>query len=117
MRAELLSRTFRQTNHKMKLTNAPSAALAVLSCLAYAKAAALPELDRRFTVGQGVKTSSGTVVGQQAAGSSGVSEYLGIPFAQPPIGNLRFAAPQPFTGTGTINATAFVRCRVSCCKH
>ena len=63
---------------------------------------------KAFSVGQGVRTSSGLVVGQPAASRPGVSEYLGIPFAKPPIGNLRFAAPQAYKGAGTVNATAFV---------
>jgi para-nitrobenzyl esterase len=41
-----------------------------------------------------VKTSLGTLegTGRQA---SGVREFKGVPFAQPPVGNLRWAAPQP----------------------
>ena len=71
--------------------------------------ATLPEIaNRPFTVGQGVQTSSGLVLGQPASSRNQVSQYLGIPFAQPPLGKLRFAAPQAFSGTGTINATAYV---------
>ncbi len=48
-----------------------------------------------------VKTASGSLegLGRQA---SGVREFKGIPFAQPPVGNLRWAEPQavaPWTGT------------------
>ena len=64
-----------------------------------------------FSVGQGVKTSSGMILGQPAFSRPEVSEYLGIPFAKPPVGNLRFAPPQAFTGTANINATAFVSVR------
>jgi hypothetical protein len=54
-----------------------------------------------WTVGQAVNTSSGTIVGHPATNRTSVSEYLGIPFAQPPVGNLRFAAPVPFQGNGS----------------
>ncbi|KAL5094597.1 hypothetical protein Trisim1_005330 [Trichoderma cf. simile WF8] len=40
-----------------------------------------------------VSTSNGPITGHQASNSACVIEYLGIPFAQPPVGNLRFAAP------------------------
>jgi Carboxylesterase family len=72
---------------------------------------ASPLVERTtFAVGQVVKTTSGTVVGHAAQSRNQVSEYLGIPFAQPPVGNLRFAAPQPFNGTtnSTIIASKFV---------
>ncbi|PQE14960.1 hypothetical protein CJF32_00002485 [Rutstroemia sp. NJR-2017a WRK4] len=52
-------------------------------------------------------TSSGLVAGHTAANRHSVTEYLGIPFAQPPIAHLRFAAPQPYIGTGFINGTDF----------
>ena len=77
--------------------------------LGCAYGATLPANAKRpFTVGQGVQTSSGLVLGQPASSRSQVSQYLGIPFAQPPLGKLRFAAPQAYSGTGTINATAYV---------
>lgn len=41
-----------------------------------------------------VQTSNGKIVGHLAPNVSNVVEYLGIPYAKPPIGELRFAAPQ-----------------------
>lgn len=61
-----------------------------------------------FTVGQIVETSSGPVVGHAATAHSEVSEYLGIPYAQPPVGHLRFAAPVRYAGSSMVNGSVFV---------
>ena len=61
-----------------------------------------------FQVGQEVWTTSGLVTGKAAPNRTEVSEYLGVPYGAPPVGQLRFAAPEPFVGHGKINATAFV---------
>jgi cholinesterase len=55
-----------------------------------------------------VNTSSGPVEGHIALNTTNVSEYLGIPFAKPPLGDLRFAPPEAYNGTSTINGTNFV---------
>jgi Carboxylesterase family len=56
-----------------------------------------------------VNTTSGPVSGHAASNSSAnVSEYLGIPYAQPPVGDLRFAPPVQYNGTSPINGTNFV---------
>jgi cholinesterase len=63
-----------------------------------------------WTIGQAVKTTSGSIVGQASSWKKDVSEYLGVPFAAPPVGPLRWAPPQKINGEGkTIQATKFVR--------
>ncbi|KAI1774826.1 putative carboxylesterase [Hypoxylon cercidicola] len=54
-----------------------------------------------------VTTTSGIIEGQIASDTDGVSEYLGIPYARPPVGKLRWAPPEPFNGSSVIKATAF----------
>ncbi|MFF1877603.1 carboxylesterase/lipase family protein [Leifsonia sp. NPDC058230] len=52
-----------------------------------------------------VTTTAGRVRGLQRDGSIA---FLGIPFAEPPVGELRFAAPVPHAPwTGTLDATAY----------
>jgi hypothetical protein len=43
-----------------------------------------------------VKTSNGLVVGHRASNRTHVFEYIGIPFAQPPVDSLRFAPPEKY---------------------
>jgi hypothetical protein len=61
-----------------------------------------------WKVGQAVDTTSGRIIGHAAPNATHVSEYLGIPYAEPPIGRLRFAAPKRFEGNGEIVASKFV---------
>lgn len=70
----------------------------------------IQQRQSNWTVGQTVETSSGRVSGQPAknASASEVSEYLGIPYGQAPIGDLRFAAPVRFEGGGALNGSIFV---------
>ena len=52
--------------------------------------------------GDPVATTSGKVAGTKL--SSGVKAYLGIPFAKPPTGELRWKPPQPISWDGVWNA-------------
>jgi hypothetical protein len=63
---------------------------------------------KKWTVGQPVRTTSGTIIGHAAPVTTNVSEYLGVPYAKPPVGRLRFARPHRFEGDGNINASSFV---------
>ncbi|KAF3761203.1 alpha/beta-hydrolase [Cryphonectria parasitica EP155] len=59
-------------------------------------------------VSQQVTTSYGTVEGATSDLESGVTVYKGIPFATPPVGDLRWTAPTPPANwTGVLNATSF----------
>lgn len=60
------------------------------------------------TAGVTVVTSSGKINGQPAKTQSLVSEYLGIPYAQPPVGELRFVAPVRFKSDQTLDAFVYV---------
>lgn len=44
-----------------------------------------------------VQTTSGRVHGKIDSANPDVRQFLGIPFAQPPVGDLRWVAPQPFS--------------------
>ncbi|KAL4894989.1 cholinesterase [Aspergillus ambiguus] len=58
--------------------------------------------------GAALDTTSGTVRGKASTLRPGVSEYLGIPYAKAPKGDLRFAAPQPADTSSTVlEATSY----------
>ncbi|KAK6510643.1 hypothetical protein TWF506_009746 [Arthrobotrys conoides] len=57
-----------------------------------------------------VQLTSGTVQGGFCSGSDSSTQFLGIPYATPPVGQLRWEAPLPFNTTfklvnGVFNAT------------
>ena len=53
-----------------------------------------------------VQTTSGSVHGKIDSANPNVRQFLGIPFAQPPLGDLRWAAPQPLSQPDAkVNAT------------
>ena len=84
---------------KVRIGNAGAAALLVLM-----GSAAWPQVTMKPIEGDPVKIDSGRVSGTYLA--SGVKAYLGIPFAAPPVRELRWRAPQPvkpWSGVYTAN--------------
>jgi carboxylesterase type B len=63
--------------------------------------------SQTWSIGKMVKTTSGSITGHAADWKPEVSEYLGIPYAEPPVGNLRFAAPKPLKSDKHITAAHF----------
>ena len=53
-----------------------------------------------------VRTAAGRLRGSREAG---VAVFRGIPFAEPPVGALRFAAPRPVRGWDGVRAAVVVR--------
>ncbi|KAK9788217.1 hypothetical protein AB5N19_02966 [Seiridium cardinale] len=63
--------------------------------------------DDLWIVGQTVKTTSGPATGHAAPNRTEVSEYLGIPYAKPPVDDLRWQPPVQYLGLAPIDATKF----------
>jgi hypothetical protein len=64
-----------------------------------------------WVIGQDVVTTSGRIKGSAASrvGYSEVSQYVGIPFAEPPLGALRWMPAKKYLSNATIDATKWVR--------
>jgi hypothetical protein len=58
----------------------------------------------------GIQTTSGKIVGMKSAKVATVSQFLGIPFAQPPTGSRRWLKPQDYNSTGEIKAVKQAAC-------
>ena len=55
------------------------------------------------------KTTHGLITGHSAPNVSDVVEFLGIPYAEPPVGALRFKPPQPHSRKHSFHAAIWVR--------
>lgn len=51
-----------------------------------------------------VQTSSGSIEGFFNSSAPDVRQFLGVPFAEPPVGDLRFARPQKVKTKGKVKA-------------
>jgi hypothetical protein len=50
-----------------------------------------------------VETSSGLLIGHPSSNRTQVTEFLGVRYAEAPVGELRFAAPKKYVApTGTV---------------
>jgi hypothetical protein len=96
-----------RTHITMRLLH-PYVWLPVLAFISAPCAASLDTGESSWSIGEEVKTSAGKITGHASKWQSQVSEYLGIPFAKPPTGTRRFAAPQPFVGNSSLVASNFV---------
>jgi para-nitrobenzyl esterase len=79
----------------MRALRVVGAAAVVMACTVTAACAGgIHQLDETRLSTKVVTTDSGPVTGMA---KSGIEEYLGIPFAAPPVGKLRWQPPQPVT--------------------
>ncbi|KAL9061542.1 MAG: hypothetical protein Q9162_000074 [Coniocarpon cinnabarinum] len=82
----------------MKMSCTRSFATTLVTSLAIQALAAPSKLSPRADDGLQVNTSSGLVNGVVNSTYPDVRQFLGIPFAKPPVDNLRFMPPQPLDG-------------------
>jgi hypothetical protein len=61
-----------------------------------------------------VETSNGPISGHAATNAPRVGEYLGVPYAQPPVGDLRFAPPVRHSGSAPQEAKNWVGIARAC---
>jgi Carboxylesterase family len=81
-------------------------ALSIILLVSYVNSlsASQPDTSRQPVVDLGYSKYQGIKL------ASDINQYLGMRYASPPIGNLRFRAPaEPLTTTGIQNATAVCR--------
>lgn len=61
-----------------------------------------------YSTAYGVATTNGIITGHAAPNLNNTVEFLGIPYAQPLIRDLRFAAPLPPVTNGSFIAAEWV---------
>ncbi|KAJ9165280.1 Carboxylic ester hydrolase [Coniochaeta hoffmannii] len=74
---------------------------ALLAVIAFKSSAEARSCNADLTV----QTTGGLVHGKVDSSTPSVRQFLGIPYAQPPVNDLRFAPPQPALPFGDLNAT------------
>ena len=75
----------------------------LLGLVHFKKTYSLPLADKA------VRTTNGLIIGHEAPNRSDVIEFLGIPYAQPPLDQLRFASPVKYgKSNGIYNASKWV---------
>jgi carboxylesterase type B len=80
--------------------------IAILTVALSLNVLAVPHSSKKNSLGDGllVKTTSGNVQGFFNHTAPDVRQFLGVPFAEPPVGDLRFAKPQIKKPNGTVHA-------------
>jgi para-nitrobenzyl esterase len=94
----------RKTARKTNLISGLAVALGTL-CASWSGAAATPDQTTERKLSPVVETKEGPV---QGFISNGVAKFLGIPYAEPPVGNLRWQPPKDHAPwTKVLEATEF----------
>src|SRR6266436_6424646 len=94
----------RKTSRKTSLSFGLAVALGTL-CASWPGVAAGPEQTTEKKLSPVVETKEGPI---QGFISNGVTEFLGIPYAEPPVGNLRWQPPKDHAPwTNVLNAAQF----------
>ena len=77
-----------------------------LACLALLSALASPEAKHKSAVAQNdpVKIETGMITGTTAEKDASIRVFKGIPYAAPPVGDLRWKEPQPPAGWDGVKA-------------